>query len=282
MRGLQTFSNPALRHLLGPPGQGFRRGLPQPDSLRRRPDCENERRRCLLLGCSRRRSPSRSMAVATAQALSRRGQTPRATRRPRLRRDRVAARGTVRVIALPARLAHWHDRDRLLEARGALLASDGCPSRHDNAGRYHDDAERTPWSDTLERIANPPELSSYVPVLQMSCYPSPLLLYGRGIAAMAGKRHRTLGNLLYRTRTRDLTNEYPLALGFGARDPYEAGTWMNNHVQLTGHPGEGLGTTIRRTRTCTSRLGSRCALSGRLWCRRTGSRTMMRYNLANC
>ena len=117
----------------------------------------------------------------------------------------------------------------------------------------------------------------------MNCYdPSLLLPYGRGIAAMAGERYRTLENLLYRTRTRDLTDEYPRALGFGTRDFYEAGYVDNNHLQLTGHPREGLGTTIRRTRTYTSRFGSRYALPERLWYRRIGSRTLMRYNLANC
>ncbi len=101
------------------------------------------------------------------------------------------------------------------------------------AGCYHDDAERTVWSDALERIANPPEVSgSYYPVLwQMRRYPALLLLYGGAIAAMTGERHRTLGNLLYRARARLLSDEYPIALGFGTSAFYEASTWMNGYLQ---------------------------------------------------
>jgi hypothetical protein len=161
----------------------------------------------------------------------------------------------------------------------------GAPAKYHRSQPLEALRTRRRGTDALVRHAGghrqPARVKQLLAGLQMSCYPSPPLLYGRGIAAMAGKRHRTLGNLLYRTQTRDLTDEDPLALEFGARDSYGAGTWMNNHVQLTGHPREGLGTTIRPARTCTSRLGSRCALSGRLWYRRIGSRTMMRYNLTN-
>lgn len=102
------------------------------------------------------------------------------------------------------------------------------------AGCYHDEAERRVWSDALERIANPPAVTeSYYPVLwQMRRYPALLLHYGGGIAAMAGERQGTLGNLLYRARVRDLTDdEHPLALAFGTRAFYEAGTSMNNYLQ---------------------------------------------------
>jgi len=57
-------------------------------------------------------------------------------------------------------------------------------------GCYYDDAERSIWSDALERIANPPMIEGrfYKPLFQLRNYPALLLLYGSGIAAMAGER----------------------------------------------------------------------------------------------
>lgn len=110
------------------------------------------------------------------------------------------------------------------------------------AGSYHDDGERTVWSDALERLANPPEPNSgYKPLAQMQQYPALLLLYGGGIAAMAGERHCTLGNLLYQPRVRYLSDEHPLALRFGTPAFYEAGRWMNEYLQADIPP-------ARRTR----------------------------------
>ena len=103
-----------------------------------------------------------------------------------------------------------------------------------NAGCYYDDAERTVCSDAPERVANPPMIEGrfYKPLFQLRHYPALLLFYGSGIAAMAGERQVTLGNLLYRARVRELRrDEYPIALSFGTSAFYYAGTWMNNHLQ---------------------------------------------------
>lgn len=102
------------------------------------------------------------------------------------------------------------------------------------AGCYYDDAERTVWPDALERVANPPMIEGRIskPLFQLHYYPALLMFYGSGIAAMAGERRVTLGNLLYRARVRELRrDEYPIALSFGTSAFYYAGTWMNNHLQ---------------------------------------------------
>jgi hypothetical protein len=111
------------------------------------------------------------------------------------------------------------------------------------AGCYYDDAERTVWSDTLERVANPPMIEGrvYKPLVQLRHYPALLLFYGSGIAAMAGEKQVTLGNLLYRARVRNLRrDEYPIALGFDTSAFYDAGRWMIDYLQRDMPPHERL------------------------------------------
>jgi hypothetical protein len=102
------------------------------------------------------------------------------------------------------------------------------------AGCYYDDAERTVCSDALERVANPPMIEGrfYKPLVQLRHYPALLLFYGSRIAAIAGEKQVTLGNLLYRARVRTLRrDEYPIALSFGTSAFYDAGTWINTYLQ---------------------------------------------------
>jgi hypothetical protein len=111
------------------------------------------------------------------------------------------------------------------------------------AGCYYDGAERTVWSDALERVANPPMIEGRFnkPLFQLRHYPALLLFYGSGIAAMAGERQVTLGNLLYRARVRGLRrDEYPIALSFGTSAFYDAGTMMNDYLQPDKPPQERL------------------------------------------
>lgn len=104
------------------------------------------------------------------------------------------------------------------------------------ASCYHDDARRTVWSDALQRMSSPPYHGGHRPLFQMRLYPALLLLYGGGIAAMAGERYATLANLLYRARMRRLGDEEPVALGFSTAAIHDAGAWMNNHLQADAPP----------------------------------------------
>jgi hypothetical protein len=98
-------------------------------------------------------------------------------------------------------------------------------------GCYWDERERTIWSYALERLANSYKIQAVSAMQQMRCYPALLLLYGGGIAAVAGEKYKTLANLLYRARVRESSNEYPSALGIAPNRFYDAAEWMNKHLQ---------------------------------------------------
>jgi hypothetical protein len=78
---------------------------------------------------------------------------------------------------------------------------------------WDEGAYQSLWVKCLDRIANPPgDNSGLVVWVSSKKYPGLLILYGAGIACLAGKQYGTLAHLLTNAKIRDGGREYPLAL----------------------------------------------------------------------
>jgi SIR2-like domain len=77
---------------------------------------------------------------------------------------------------------------------------------------WGDDTHTYLWVHTVERIGNVPTAPGYEWAVKLRRYPALILLYGGGIAAMAGKKYSTVAALLKRPIERKDSAETPLLL----------------------------------------------------------------------
>lgn len=81
------------------------------------------------------------------------------------------------------------------------------------------------WVDSLERIANQPELRSGLSYLkvwrQLSFYPALLLLYAGGITSLASGQYSTFAALLLKPQVKDFSKSQPLVLSLNTRTVME-------------------------------------------------------------